>query len=72
MAKIETTNYEDALAQSMDFLCIGAENNTDGHDLHTAFGEVTIDGIKYQMQISFIADAREWMNGYEVVSIENT
>ncbi|WP_080057207.1 hypothetical protein [Spirosoma aerolatum] len=46
------------------------EGNQDGHTIMCAFGEITIAGVEYQMQIQLIADKRLWIGESDVVRSE--
>lgn len=54
------------ISDSLEILYDVAEKNPDGHDIRTAVGEVSIDGIVYQIQLSLVADKRVWLGEVDV------
>ena len=58
---LEIDEVENMIA-SLLILVRSAELNKDKMDIVTAFGEMNIKGINYQMQMSLIADKKIWMD----------
>ena len=63
----EEFEYEMAIEHMKDSLnlMIGqlmelAEKNTEGKDIHNGAGEIGVNNITYQIQVSFVADKEKW------------
>lgn len=59
-------NQETAMSITLDQLIDCAEHNKSKVDIASAFGEIEIAGVYYQMQISLISDKRIWVKDDEV------
>jgi len=48
-------------------LCDVAEKeNKDGYNLYSAIGEVTINSVKYQIQLALVQDKKGWISETDV------
>jgi len=54
---------EQTIKYSLHNLFECAEKNNDKANIDTAVGEVNIEGVKYQIQLSLIADEKLWIKG---------
>jgi hypothetical protein len=62
-----------AIQLTIDQLCTKAENeNPNGYNIRSAFGEILINGFNYQMQIVFSADQKMWLEENQVHVFEVT
>lgn len=51
---------------TIEQLCRMAENNKEINDIDSALGEVVINGIEYQIQLSLISNKKLWCKEDEV------
>ena len=51
---------------SIDNLVNFAKNNNEKNNINTGLGEIIIEGLEYQIQLSFIVDKKLWCKEDEV------
>lgn len=57
---------EETISKILQQLCEVAENNEEKNNIDNALGEVIVNGVVYQIQISLIADKKLWINENDV------
>ena len=64
--------FVEAVDLTIEQLCKVAETNSERLDIVNALGEVVVNGVEYQVQISLIANKKLWIAEKEVRFIEVT
>lgn len=60
-------NISTTIDLTINQLCDVAEKeNKDGYNLYSAIGEVTINSVKYQIQVALVQDKKGWISETDV------